>query len=38
MGIPDIFIEHGERQILMSKYGLNAFGIVSAVKELLSGK
>lgn len=37
LGIPDIFLEHGPPKILRRKYGLDAAGIVKAVKKLLEG-
>jgi 1-deoxy-D-xylulose-5-phosphate synthase len=35
IGIPDIFIEHGPQNVLRSKYGLDAPGIVRTVLHLL---
>jgi 1-deoxy-D-xylulose-5-phosphate synthase len=38
IGFPDKFIEHGTQQLLLAKYGLDADGIYTRVKELLAGK
>ncbi|HEY3413418.1 MAG TPA: 1-deoxy-D-xylulose-5-phosphate synthase [Armatimonadota bacterium] len=35
LGLPDRFIEHGPRQILMGKYGLDAEGIAATVSRIL---
>jgi len=35
LGIPDEFLEHGPQELLRHKYGLDAAGIVKAVKKLL---
>jgi len=36
LGIPDHFIEHGDRQELLAELGLDVAGIVKAARELLS--
>ncbi len=36
IGIPDIFIEQGPRNVLLEKYGLSTEGIIQAVFELLN--
>jgi deoxyxylulose-5-phosphate synthase len=33
MGIPDRLITHGDAKLLLAKYGLDADGIYSRVKE-----
>jgi len=38
IGLPDKFIEHGDRQALLDKYGLSAKKIAEAVKRELKGK
>jgi 1-deoxy-D-xylulose-5-phosphate synthase len=38
MGIPDRFIEHGARKILLSDLGLDKNGIAKAVKKMLGTK
>ena len=40
IGIPDTFVEHGPQNLLRSKYGIDASGIVEAAKRLMasSGK
>ena len=37
LGVPDRFIEHGARDILLRRLGLDAEGIASAVMAALSG-
>ena len=37
IGLPDKFIEHGNRKELLKKYGLDAKGIAASVKEWLKG-
>jgi len=37
VGIPDVFMEHGPQKTLRHKYRIDAPGILSAVKRLLSG-
>ena len=34
IGLPDSFVEHGSQDLLRSKYGLNAEGIVSSLRVL----
>ncbi|MDP2940583.1 MAG: 1-deoxy-D-xylulose-5-phosphate synthase [Candidatus Omnitrophota bacterium] len=34
IGLPSEFIVHGERNLLLSKYGLDKTGIIKAIKEL----
>lgn len=36
MGIPDEFVEHGKREILLDKYKLNAKGIAKTIKTFLA--
>ena len=38
LGIPDAFVEHGNRQVLLARLGLTAEGIANAVLQALSGK
>jgi 1-deoxy-D-xylulose-5-phosphate synthase len=38
LGVPDRFIEHGERGELLAELGLDAAGIVRAVRELAAGR
>jgi 1-deoxy-D-xylulose-5-phosphate synthase len=38
MGLPDHFVEHGERGLLLTKCGLSARGIMEQVKQCLSLK
>jgi len=33
LGLPDHFIEHGVTSTLLSKYGLNVEGIISAINK-----
>jgi 1-deoxy-D-xylulose-5-phosphate synthase len=33
MGIPDRFVTHGDPKLLLAKYGLDADGIFTRVKE-----
>jgi 1-deoxy-D-xylulose-5-phosphate synthase len=35
IGIPDHFVEHGDRKILLNRYGLTSQGIVNTVMEML---
>lgn len=35
IGLPDTFVEHGERQLLLSKYGLTVDGLLSSALELM---
>ena len=35
LGLPDKFIEHGHRSLLLKKYGLNGEGIAAGVEEAL---
>jgi 1-deoxy-D-xylulose-5-phosphate synthase len=35
LGLPDQFVEHGDPQLLLSECGLDAAGIVRAVRERL---
>jgi 1-deoxy-D-xylulose-5-phosphate synthase len=35
VGLPDVFIEHGGRDFLRSKYGLDAAGIITKVLEIV---
>ena len=35
IGIPDHFVEHGDRKTLLSRYGLTSEGIVKSVLEML---
>jgi 1-deoxy-D-xylulose-5-phosphate synthase len=35
IGIPDQFVEHGDRKILLNRYGLTSQGIVKSVLEML---
>lgn len=37
MGLPDRFIEHGPRTLLLEKYGLDAAGIAARVRRILGG-
>ena len=36
IGIPDTFVEHGPQNLLRSKYGIDAAGIVGAAKRLMA--
>ncbi len=36
MGLPDAYVEHGTQKALRQKYGLDADGIYSAVKEFIN--
>jgi len=36
IGIPDTFVEHGNQKLLISKYGIDAAGIVKAAKQLIA--
>jgi 1-deoxy-D-xylulose-5-phosphate synthase len=36
IGIPDTFVEHGPQNLLRSKYGIDAAGIVEAAKRMIS--
>ncbi|MBN1596653.1 1-deoxy-D-xylulose-5-phosphate synthase, partial [candidate division FCPU426 bacterium] len=38
LGFPDAFVEHGLREELLAKYGLDAEGIAKSVRRLLAGK
>ena len=38
LGIPDVFVEHGPQALLRGKYGIDAEGIYTAVKNTLSGE
>lgn len=38
MGIPDVFVPHGERKTLLRELGLDVDGIVKTVKELIKAK
>lgn len=38
IGLPDEFITHGRREILLEKYGLTAEGIANKVRETIAGK
>ncbi|MGC8832598.1 MAG: transketolase C-terminal domain-containing protein, partial [Armatimonadota bacterium] len=38
LGIPDAFIEHGNRQMLLARLGLTAEGIADAVLQALNGR
>ncbi len=38
LGLPDRFIEHGEREFLLAEIGLSAEGIASAVADTLSAR
>jgi transketolase C-terminal domain/subunit len=35
IGLPDVFIEQGNRNILLEKYGLTAEGIVRQIKRII---
>jgi 1-deoxy-D-xylulose-5-phosphate synthase len=35
IGLPDLYIEHGSQAVLRQKYGLDANGIVSSVREFV---
>jgi deoxyxylulose-5-phosphate synthase len=35
MGIPDRWVTHGDAKLLLAKYGLDADGIYTRVKQLL---
>jgi len=35
IGLPDKFLEHGSRNILLSKYGLTSQGILKAIRRWL---
>ncbi len=35
LGLPDEFLEHGPRSILLSKYGLTSQGILKSIKRWL---
>lgn len=37
IGVPDCYVEHGPQKLLRSKYGIDAHGIVRAVKNVLGG-
>jgi 1-deoxy-D-xylulose-5-phosphate synthase len=36
LGLPDEFIEHGDNNLLLSKYGLDSVGIIAAVNKFLA--
>lgn len=36
IGIPDTFVEHGEKSVLRAKYGLDANGIYTIAKQLVA--
>lgn len=38
LGLPDAYVEHGPRNILLQELGLDADGLVSAVSKLISTK
>jgi len=38
IGIPDTFVEHGPQKLLRAKYGIDADGIFSAVKKIISNE
>ncbi len=35
LGLPDAFVEHGEREALLARFGLDAAGIAAAVRALM---
>ncbi len=37
MGIADFFVEHGPQELLRSKYGIDAAGIVNRAEKLING-
>jgi 1-deoxy-D-xylulose-5-phosphate synthase len=37
VGIGDVFVEHGSQAIIRKKYGLDAEGIISVAREIISG-
>ena len=38
LGLPDIFIEHGQRQEILAKYNLTAAGIAEQIKKFSQEK
>jgi 1-deoxy-D-xylulose-5-phosphate synthase len=36
LGIPDVFVEHGQQRLIRSKYGIDASAIVNAAKKLMN--